>query len=96
MKNQTTNQSVIVIVVALVLVSIGIFAYGVVSFLALSRPKQSVKVEANTTMVKQSSFEFQSHQYMIMEWTLGRNPAGTEVSGVQLMHDPDCPCKNKK
>jgi len=82
------HQIAIIIGISL-LASIATLAY-----LVLNQSKQTIRVEANTTLVKQSSFDFEGHRYMIMEWTLGR--AGPELTGTQLMHDPDCPCKDKK
>jgi hypothetical protein len=75
---------------------IAILALGMVilTYLSNEPSKTAVRVEVNTTLVKQSSFDFEGHRYMIMEWTLGRT--GPELSGTQLIHDPDCPCKNKK
>lgn len=84
-----TSQIVTIIAGTMIMTGIAIFGYFI-----LNPYKQAARVEVNTTLVKQSSFDFEGHRYMIMEWTLGRS--GPELSGTQLMHDPDCPCKNKK
>jgi len=69
-------------IVALVLLSMSVAIATAIALLATNK-----KVPSGTTLVKQSLFEFQDHQYIIMEWSF------QEKSGTQILHDPDCRCK---